>query len=105
MRTLLAPLIAFALTLTLACGGSKPSTATAADAQKFLDGVNDTMRRLGIEQNQSGWVQQNFITDDTEALSARSNQRYIDAVARFAKDTTKYDNVEVPADQRRQLNL
>jgi peptidyl-dipeptidase A len=105
MRTLLASLFAFALTLTLACGGSKPSTATAADAKKFLDGVNDTMRRLGIEQNQSGWVQQNFITDDTEALAARSNQRYIDAVARFAKDATKYDRVEVPADQRRQLNL
>ena len=104
MRTLLAFLILSTLILALACGG-RPSTATPADARTFLDGVNDTMRRLGIEQNQSGWVQQNFITDDTEAIAARSNQRYIEAVTRFAKDATKFDKIEVPADARRQLNL
>ena len=42
------------------------------------------MLKLGIEASQAGWVQQNFITDDTEALGARSNQRYIDAIARAA---------------------
>jgi len=31
------------------------------------------LRRLGVEQNQAGWVQQNFITDDTETLAARVN--------------------------------
>jgi peptidyl-dipeptidase A len=103
MRTLLAALTASAL--ALGCGAPTPSTPTAADAKQFLETVNDTMHRLGVEQNQSGWVQQNFITDDTEALSARVNQRYIDTIARFAKDATKYDKVDVPADQRRQLNL
>ncbi len=87
------------------CGGARTPAPTAADAKAFLGTVNDTMQRLGVEQSQSGWVQQNFITDDTEALAARVNQRYIDAVARFAKDATKYDKVEVAADQRRQLNL
>src|SRR6185295_12880680 len=105
MRTLLAALTTSALAVALACGGSTPSPPTAADAKKFLETVNDTMNRLGVEQNQAGWVQQNFITDDTEALAARVNQRYIDAVARFAKDATKYDKVDVPADERRQLNL
>ena len=103
MRTLLAALTASAL--ALGCGAPTPSTPTAADAKQFLETVNDTMHRLGVEQNQSGWVQQNFITDDTEALSARVNQRYIDTIARFAKDATKYDKVDVPTDQRRQLNL
>jgi peptidyl-dipeptidase A len=105
MRTLAAFLTGSALILCLACGGAAPSTATPADAKKFLDDVNDTMLRLGVEQSQAGWVQQNFITDDTEALAARTNQRAIDTVARFAKQATKYDHVEVPADQRRQLNL
>ena len=73
---------------------------TAADAAAFLGTVNETMRRLGVEQNQAGWVQQNFITDDTEALAARSNQRFIDAIVRFAKEATRFDQVELPADQR-----
>src|SRR5437763_5935490 len=106
MRTFLACLAGSTLLLVLGCrGGAPPTTSTAADAKKFLDEVNDTMLRLGVEQNQAGWVQQNFITDDTEALSARANQRFIDTVARFAKQATRYDHVEVPADQRRQLNL
>ena len=87
---------------------TRSSTApepTAADAKTFLDTVDQTMNRLCIAQNQAGWVAQTFITDDTEAIDARETQELIDAVARFAKEATRFDEVEVPPDQRRQLNL
>ena len=88
------------------CAGSgSGAPPTPADAKAFLDGVNDSMKRLGIEQSRAGWVQQNFITDDTEALAARASQLAIDAAARFAKDAVRFDKVDVPTDQRRQLNL
>jgi peptidyl-dipeptidase A len=97
------------------CGVSAPTTSsnptasggspTAAEAKAFLDNVNDTMKRLGIAQSQADWVQQTYITDDSEAISARVNQQYVDAVAKFAKEATRFDQVEVPADQRRQLTL
>jgi peptidyl-dipeptidase A len=82
--------------------GAPPS---AADAKGFLDRVNEAMLKLGVAQSQAGWVQQTYITDDTDAIAARSNQAYIDAVARFAKEAVKYDKTQVPADQRRQLDL
>jgi peptidyl-dipeptidase A len=82
-----------------------PAGPAPADAKKFLDDVNETMKRLEVEANQAGWVQQNFITDDTEALQARVNQRVTDAIAKYAKESVKYDKVTVPADQRRQLTL
>jgi peptidyl-dipeptidase A len=87
------------------CAGAGGAPPTAADAKAFLDNVNATMLKLNIAATQAGWVQQNFITDDTEALAARANQEAIDATATFAKEATKFDKVEVPADQRRQLNL
>jgi peptidyl-dipeptidase A len=105
MRTIKRSCLLIALAGVSACGPARSTTPTAADAKTFLSAVNDTMLRLGVEQGQAGWVQQNFITDDTEALQARVNQRYIDAVARYAKEATKYDGVEVSADERRQLNL
>jgi peptidyl-dipeptidase A len=105
MRTFNCSCLLLVLVAVSGCGRTRPAAPTAADAKSFISTVNDTMLRLGVEQGQAGWVQQNFITDDTEALQARINQRYIDAVARFAKEATKYDNVEVPADERRQLNL
>jgi peptidyl-dipeptidase A len=85
--------------------GASAAPPTAADVKPFLDGVNESMKRLLVEQNQAGWVQQNFITDDTEAIEARVNQRVTDAIAKYAKEAIRFDKVDVPADQRRQLNL
>ena len=74
--------------LAAACGGSETTAApkSADDAKQFLTNVNGTMLRLGIEAAQAGWVAQNYITDDTEALDARATQQIIEAIARFAKE-------------------
>ena len=93
---------------SLAVGCSQPASSSApsaADARKFLDNVNATTLKLGIDQSRAGWVQQTYITDDTEILSAQASLAANDAGARFAKEATKYDKVDVPPDQRRQLNL
>ena len=49
--------------------------------------------KLGVEQGRAGWVQQTYITDDTEALSAKALQAAVDAGARFAKEATKFDHL------------
>src|SRR4029077_17109490 len=67
--------------------------------------ANATTKTLSMQQGQASWVQQTFITDDTEAISARANQAANEAGAKFARESVQYDKVEVPADQRRQLNL
>jgi peptidyl-dipeptidase A len=99
-----AGLLALSVLGCLSCSKATPAP-TAADVKTFLDNANETMRVLDIEEGRAGWVQQNFITDDTQALSARASQAYIDAVARLAKESTKYDQVTVSTDERRQLNL
>ncbi len=86
-----------------ACGG--PPAPTAEEARRFVDQVNEEMRRLGVADNQAGWVAQNFITADTEAIGARQTQEYSSTIARFAKESTRFDQVEVPPDVRRALNL
>jgi peptidyl-dipeptidase A len=86
-------------------GGSTASAPTAADARTFLESVDETFKRLGIAQAQAGWVAQNYITADTEAIDARATQELIEAAARFAKEATRFDAVEVSAEERRQLNL
>jgi peptidyl-dipeptidase A len=93
--------------LASACGGRETTAApkSADDAKQFLTNVNATMLRLGIEAAQAGWVAQTYITEDTEAIDARATQQIIEAVARYAKEAAAYNNVEVPADARRQLDL
>src|SRR5882672_2649548 len=101
--------LAIAGVCALSCGcapaPSSASVPTVAAAKAFLDTANATTLKLGIQAGQAGWVQQTFITDDTEAIAARASQAANEAGAKFAKESTKYDHVEVSADQRRQLNL
>ena len=49
--------------------GGPEKTATPADAAAFLENANATLLRLGIANAQTGWIAQNFITEDTEAVS------------------------------------
>src|SRR6478672_5806545 len=108
MNALTASLLAAAC-LTCGCaapggaaGTPKPGgSGTVADVKAFLDNANETTKRLGIEQGRAGWVQQTYITDDTEAIAARANQLAIEAGARFAKEATRFDKVDVPAEARR----
>src|SRR3954468_19154245 len=83
---------------------AKPAPS-AAEAKAFLDDASATTLVLGTQQGQAGWVQQTFITHDTEAIAARANQAANEAGAKFARASVQFDHVEVPADQRRQLNL
>src|SRR5436853_7812162 len=104
-RMLLVALLATAISGCNNGSSSAGSAATPDEAKKFIDNVNATMLKLRLESSQASWVQATYITDDTEAISARANQVYIDTMAKFAKDAVKFDKVEVPADIRRQLNL
>jgi peptidyl-dipeptidase A len=99
-------ILAGACAAAAAC--SQQATApppTPADASAFLDNANATTLKLGIQQGQAGWVQQTFITDDTEAIAARANQAANEAGAKFAKQSVAFDQVQVNAPERRQLNL
>jgi peptidyl-dipeptidase A len=81
------------------------SAGTPDDARRFLADANDTMLKLGTASSQAAWAYSTYITADTEALNARANQQYIEAVAKYAKDATRFDNVPLSPEERRQLDL
>jgi peptidyl-dipeptidase A len=91
-----------AVVSAVACGDGRPSSG---DASAFLKEVDDTFRRLYLDSARAGWVTQNFITVDTEALDARMQQAVSDASSRFAKEAVRFDDVEVTPEERRQLDL
>jgi peptidyl-dipeptidase A len=100
--------LAAAVAVTIGCGGGSPSTTparTADEARAFLKEANDTMLRLSNEANQAGWVQNTFITVDTEAMNARASEAFMTAVTNFAKRSTEFDAVEVSPGERRQLTV
>jgi peptidyl-dipeptidase A len=104
MRTVALLLVAV-VALCVGCGDRRSTRPSAEDAAAFLKQVDDRLLQLAIGLNQAGWIQQNFITVDTEAVNARATKAFVEAVAQYAKDAAKFDGLELPADQRRQLDL
>ena len=96
--------VAFVLGLSVTCSSERPAP-TVAGAASFLNEVNETLLRQGNASQQAGWVYSTYITPDTEALNARASQAYIEAVARYAKEAARYDEVTLAPEERRQLNL
>ena len=54
----------------LAASVAFAAAPTVDDARKFLDDAEKNLLILNVESNRADWVHANFITYDTEALSA-----------------------------------
>jgi peptidyl-dipeptidase A len=95
--------------LTVACGnGPSPSAAPPATpeaARAFADAADVELLAHANELNRAQWVAANFITTDTEALSASVYQDYIAASMRLAKEATRFDLVELDPSTARRLKL
>ncbi len=104
MRTIMLR-VAVPVLFAVLSGCSRPASPTADDAKKFLDDAEVKLNDLGIEAGRAEWVQENFITDDTEALSAKASQRDGDEGVRLAKEAVKFDSLMLPADLARKMKL
>lgn len=78
---------------------------TEADARKFLEEAQKRMLDLSIEASRAGWVQSNFITYDTEILAAKRNEVLLTAAVEYANEAAKFNDVKLPDDLRRQMEL
>jgi peptidyl-dipeptidase A len=78
---------------------------TVADARKFLEDAEQRLLVLGNEAQQASWVQENFITSDTEVLAALANERATDEQVRLAKESKRFDSLTLPPDLARKMRL
>jgi peptidyl-dipeptidase A len=93
-------------TLLLLCSAlTSVAQVTVADAKKFLDEAEKKSLALTNEASQASWVQENFITSDTESLAALANERQIAEGVRLAKGATRFDHLKLPPDMARKMLL
>jgi peptidyl-dipeptidase A len=79
--------------------------ATVAEAVKFVDEAEARLKALAEEAARAEWVKNTHITEDTEILAAQANQRAIGAAVEYAKQGTRFDGLDLPADQARKVKL
>jgi peptidyl-dipeptidase A len=78
---------------------------TVAEAKTFLDNAEKKLFNLALDASQASWVQSTYITDDSEAVAARANERSIAEAVRLAKGAVRFDKLTLPPDMRRKMRL
>jgi len=106
-QSCLLPVVAL---LISACATSvpvtKPPVPTAEDAAKFVAGAESALAILNVEQQRNEWVQENFITYDTQILASQATAKQVTASVDLAKQAAKFDETPgLPYDIRRKLDL
>ena len=109
-RPVLAVLAAFGLAIATAlvaaplAGPPAPAPSVEA-ARAWVEAAEKRLLELGINQQRASWVQSNFITQDTEILAAEAARELLAATAELAGESTRFANLDLPADLRRKIDL
>ena len=77
----------------------------AEEAREFVNEASARLLDLSVEASRAEWVKSTYITDDTEILAAKANQKSIDASVEYAKGATRFDALSLPPDVSRQLKV
>ena len=79
---------------------------TAAEADAFVARAEHELGDYSVINNRASWVNQTYITDDTDALAAYFGTIGTEMGVRYAGEAARYMNVPgLSADTRRKLNL
>lgn len=119
-RTLMTAAAACALTLVAGCAGmgmepdasagtapavQQAAQPTPADAVAFVADAETRLAALSEEAARIQWTRATNITHDTMWLESRINAEYTELQVELANGAARFNDVQVPADVRRKLNL
>lgn len=94
--------------MTAACSGAYAAPAakpTVAEAERFLADAEARLNKLNNDQSRGAWVGENFITDDTEAITTYFADRYLEASGDIALKARRYNGLKLNPDSARKLKL
>lgn len=78
---------------------------TAQDAKTFVEQAQEELHQLQLPAAQAEWAYQTYINQDTAAVTAYLSEKLSSRASALAKESAKFNNVEVDADTRRKLDL
>src|SRR6266699_3511177 len=78
---------------------------TVEEARTFIEEAETRLQELAIKSDRADWVQQNFITEDTEKIASDAKEALIAAVTDYALKARRFKGLSLPADLARKVEL
>ena len=77
----------------------------AEEAKKYINDAEMELFDLGLKASRAAWVQENFITDDTEKIAADAGEVLNTASAKYAKEAHRFDGMDLAPELARKRLL
>ena len=90
---------------TAASAAKGKGRATVAEALAFMKKAEDQLQDVGVSASRASWVQQTFITDDTEILSAQAQEQLTALTTQLALDARRFEGLKLPPELARKFML
>jgi peptidyl-dipeptidase A len=81
------------------------SQPTIAEAEQFMKQAQARLNEIEVKAARASWVQANFITDDTQALSADAQEQLTAATTDLIEQAKRFDGLSLPPELARQFML
>lgn len=88
-----------------ATAAQAPGKPTVAEAESFMKKAEEQLQVFGVKASRASWVQENFITDDTEILSAEAQEKLTAIVTQLALQARRFAGLKMPPELARKFML
>ncbi len=78
---------------------------TAAEAQEFMNKAEAQLADLSVKAQRASWVQENFITDDTQAMEADALDENTAVTTELVEQARRFDGLALPPELARKFML
>src|ERR1700739_2283844 len=73
---------------------TNPGASTAQEAEKYIENAERELLDLGVKASRASWIEENFITEDTEKVAADANEALNTASTEYAKQAHRFDGLK-----------
>ena len=84
---------------------AQTTAPTAAEAQEFMNKAEAQLSDLSVKVQRASWVQENFITDDTQAMAADAIDEVTAVTTQLVEQAKRFDGLALPPDLTRKFML
>jgi peptidyl-dipeptidase A len=84
---------------------SQNNSPTAAEAQEFMNKAEAQLAELSVKVNRATWVQENFITDDTQAMAADAIDEVTATTSELVEQAKRFEGLTLSPELARKFML
>jgi peptidyl-dipeptidase A len=95
----------FTVSIAQAQSSTSASAPTPEEVKKFIETAEQRLFDLGNKAQRASWVQENFITVDTEQIAADASEEANTAATQYAKQAHRFDHVQLSPELARKRLL